>query len=136
MKVGDMWGFEIDKTDGKVITGLVRVSGSVNIAGTSGANSKEGRLRFSVEPLRWDKPPTVEWVSHDKYEEDDAYAERVLRRVGASGLGAARGWPSLGVRTFRKEDEDTGERYWTLEGIPRTASSEDILGWAEEVGLR
>ena len=39
MKVGDMWGFEIDKTDGKVITGFVRVNGNVDITRTSGAKS-------------------------------------------------------------------------------------------------
>ena len=32
LKVGDMWGFEIDKTDGRVITGLVR---SCESTGTS-----------------------------------------------------------------------------------------------------
>ena len=52
MKVGGMWGFEIDKTDGKVITGLVRVNGNVNIARTSGAKARKGR--FDSLPSRSD----------------------------------------------------------------------------------
>ena len=77
-----MWGFELDKADGKVVTSLVRVYGNLNIVRVSGARNKEGKLRFFAEPLRRETPPTVQWVSKEKDEEDDAFADRALRRPG------------------------------------------------------
>ena len=78
----------------------------------------------------------MDWVKKSEEETDDEYAERVFRTSEAGGLGAARGWRSLGVRRARREDEDTGERVWTLDGIPRRASNADIVSWADEGGLK
>ncbi len=50
----------------------------------------------------------MDWVKKSEEETDDEYAERVFRTSEAGGLGAARGWRSLGVRRARREDEDTG----------------------------
>ena len=36
LKIGDMWGLELDKADGKIITGLVRVHGKPDLVKLSG----------------------------------------------------------------------------------------------------
>jgi hypothetical protein len=41
----------------------------------------------------------------------------------------------MGVMRARKESEDTAERVWILNGIPRLTANEGILEWAEEAGL-
>ena len=43
MKVGDMWGFALDKHSGKIITVLVRIDAAVEVSKLPGARGKEGK---------------------------------------------------------------------------------------------
>jgi hypothetical protein len=56
-------GFELVKHNGKILAGLVRIETFVAVVKASGTNGMSGSQRFWMEPLRWEVPPSVDWMT-------------------------------------------------------------------------
>ena len=138
----DSWGWELQSGaagPNTVIRGLFRFKQDPSLEPllTASRRSHNG-MRAYWDPVSWEqtqlkKKLFVTWIERQDCEKDAEYSSKVCSVGG--GLGLARGWCQLGLRSFSTASPpDFITTNWTLRGPPRNWDQEGVsqfLGGAD-----
>ena len=135
----DSWGWELQNGaagEGTVVKGLFRFKqGSELEQALISSGLISSGVRAYWDPVNWEqtpikKKPFISWVEQLSNESYADYAVRALSLTG--GLGLARGWRQLGIRSSQGVPvPEFISRNWTLKGCPRHWDQEDLVQFLE-----
>ena len=153
----DSWGWELQNGaagESAVAKGLFRFkqgqeleknltsSGGMTSSGLA-HNGSMGLVCVFWDPVNWEqtpisknnKKPFVSWIDQLSSESYADYAVRALSLTG--GLGLARGWRQLGVRSSQGPlTPEFISRNWTLRGCPRHWGQGELVQFLEAADFK